>query len=89
MDKSRKRYTQLDDLEVILDCMEQFQVWLNPKNYAFGVTSRKLLGFIISAKGIEVDPEKVQEKKDIPPPKKINQMRSLHRCLQSIWRFIS
>ena len=54
--KSKKRDTHL---EVIPNHMEQFQVWLNPKNYAFGVTSRKLLGFIISAKGIEVDSKKV------------------------------
>ena len=50
--KSKKRDTYLDDLEVILDCMEQFQLRLNPKKCTFGVTSGKLLGFIISAKGI-------------------------------------
>ena len=57
--KSKTRNTHLDDLEVILDHMEQFQFRLNPKKCAFGVTSGKLLGFIISAKGIEVDPKKV------------------------------
>lgn len=51
--------------------------------------SRKLLGFIISAKGIEVDPKKVQAIMDMPPPKNICQMRSLQGCLQSIRRFIS
>ena len=75
--KSKKRDTHLDDLEVILDRMEQFQLRLNPKKCAFGVTSGKLLGFIISAKGIEVDPEKVQAIVDMPPPKNISQMRSL------------
>ena len=54
--KSKKRDTHLNDLEVILDHMEQFQLRLNPKMCAFGVTFGKLLGFIISAKGIEVDP---------------------------------
>lgn len=62
---------------------------LNPKKCAFGVTSRKLLGFIISAKGIEVDPEKVQAILDMPPPKNISQMRSLQGHLQYIRRFIS
>ena len=70
--KSKKRDTDLDDLEVILDHMEQFQLRLNPKKCAFGVTSVKLLGFIISAKAIEVDPEKVQEIMDMPPPKNIS-----------------
>ena len=62
---------------------------LNPKKCAFGVTSGKLLGFIILAKGMEVDPEKVQAISDMPPPKNISQMRSLQGCLQSIRRFIS
>ena len=87
--KSKKRDTHLDDLEVILDRMEQFQLRLNPKKCAFGVTYGKLLGFIISAKGIEVVPEKVQAIVDMPPPKIISQMRSLQGSLQSILRFIS
>ena len=52
--------------------MEQFQLRLNPKKCAFGVTSGKLLGYIILEKGIEVDPEKVQAIMDMPPPKNIN-----------------
>ena len=33
--KSKKRDTHLDDLEVILDHMEQFQLRLNPKKCVF------------------------------------------------------
>ena len=69
--------------------MEQFQLRLNPKKCAFGVTFGKLLGFVISAKGIEVDPEKVQAIVVMPPPKNISQMRSHQGRLQSIRRFIS
>lgn len=36
--KSRKRDTHFDDLSLILDHMEQFQLRLNPKKCAFGVT---------------------------------------------------
>ena len=87
--KSKKRDKHLQDLEVILNHMEHFQLRLNPKKCSFGVTSGKLLGFIISAKGIEVDPEKVQAIMDMPPPRNISQMRSLQGRLQSIRRFIS
>ena len=89
LEKSKKRDIHLEELSLILDCMEQFQLRLNPNKCAFGVTFRKLLGYIISAKGIEVDPEKVQAIMDMPPPKNINQLRSLQGCLQSIRRFIS
>ena len=69
--------------------MEQFQLRLNPKKCAFGVTSGKLLGYIISEKGIEVDPKKVQAIMHMPPPKNICQLRSLQGRLESIRRFIS
>ena len=69
--------------------MEQFQLRLNPKKCAFGVTSGKLLGFIISTRGIDEIPKKVQAIIDLAPPRNISQMRSLQGRLQSIRRFIS
>lgn len=84
-----QRKNHLTDLGPILDHMEQFSLRINPKKCAFGVTSGKLLGYIISAKGIEVCPEKVHAIMDMPLPKNISQMRGLHRRIQSIWHFIS
>lgn len=49
----------------------------------------KLLGYIVLAKGIEVDLEKVQEIMDMPPPCNITYMRGLQGKLQSIHIFIS
>ena len=69
--------------------MEKFQLRLNSKKCSFGVTFGKFLGYIISAKGIEVDPKKVQAIMERPPPRNISQLRSLQGCLQSIRRFIS
>ena len=48
--KSAQRHTHLQDLGPILDRMEKFSLRLNPKKCAFRVTSRKLLGYIISNK---------------------------------------
>ena len=87
--KSAKRHAHLQDLGPILDRMEKFSLRLNPKKCAFSVTSGKLLEYIVSAKGIEVDPEKVQAIMDMPPPRNISQMRGLQGRLQSIRRFIS
>ena len=56
--KFRKWDTRLEGLSLILDHMEQFQLRLNPKKCAFGVTFGKFLGYIISIKGIEVDHKK-------------------------------
>ena len=37
-----------------------YKLRLNPKKCTFGVTSRKLMGFIVSQRGIEVDPNKIK-----------------------------
>ena len=42
---------------------------LNPKKCIFGVTSRKLLGQIVSQKGIEADPDKIKTIQEMPIPK--------------------
>ena len=75
--KSAKHNAHLQDLGPILDRMENFSLRLNPKKCMFDVTSGKLLGYIVFAKGIEVDLEKVQALMDMPPPWNISQMRGL------------
>ena len=87
--KSAQHHTHLQDLGPILDRMEKFSLRLNPKKCAFGVTLEKLLGYIVSTKGIEVDLENVQSIMDMPPLRNISQMRGLQGRLQSIRRFIS
>ena len=42
---------------------------MNPKKCIFGLTLGKLLGHIVSQKGIEVDPDKVKTIREMPPPK--------------------
>jgi len=44
----------------IFDRLLEHNIWLNPKKCVFEVTSRKLLGFIISKWGIEVNPNKIK-----------------------------
>lgn len=82
--KSFTRAEHLGILAKIFQRLEQFKVKLNPKKCVFGVTSGKLLGYIMSQKGIEVDSTKVHAIMELPPPKNISQLRSLQRRLQSI-----
>jgi hypothetical protein len=62
---------------------------LNPNKCTFGVRFGKLLGFIVSDKGIEVDPAKVKEIQEIPAPKIEKQVRGFLGHLNYISRFIS
>lgn len=87
--KSHSREEHLPILERIFVRLEQFKVRLNPKKCAFGLRSGRLLGYIVSAKGIEVDPTKVKEIMEMGAPQNISQMRYLQGRIQSIRRFIS
>ena len=87
--KSHTWEEHLPILDKIFTHLKAFKDRLNPKKYAFGVKSSKLLGYIVSAKGIEVDPEKVQAIVTMQPPKNLSQLHSLQGRLQSVSRFIS
>ena len=64
--KSRDRADHLAALQRFFERIRQFRLQLNPKKCTFGVTSRKLLGHIVSKCGIDVDPEKIRAILDMP-----------------------
>uniref|UniRef100_A0A2N9IKT4 Integrase catalytic domain-containing protein n=1 Tax=Fagus sylvatica TaxID=28930 RepID=A0A2N9IKT4_FAGSY len=57
--KSRTAQDHLTDLRKLFQRLKKYQLRLNPNKCAFGVTSGKLLGFIVSGRGIEIDPAKL------------------------------
>ena len=44
---------------------------LNPAKCAFGVSTRKFLGFIVNNRGIEANPDKIKAVLDMLPPSNI------------------
>ena len=46
--KSKEELTHLDDLKETFAMLKQYQMKLNPSKCAFGVASRKFLGFMVS-----------------------------------------
>ena len=46
--KSKEELTHLDDLKETFATLRQYQMKLNPSKCAFGVASRKFLGFMVS-----------------------------------------
>ena len=61
---------------------------LNPAKSVFGVTSGKLLGFLISHRGIEANPDKIKEIEVMQPPHRLKDMQRLAGCMASLGRFI-
>ena len=58
--KSRDRADHLTSLERFFERIRQFRLRLNLKKCTFGVTSGKLLGYMVSERGIKVDPDKIR-----------------------------
>ena len=58
--KSRKADDLVADLRIAFDCLRAKGVKLNLEKCFFGVPRGMLLGFIVSQRGIEPNPEKVE-----------------------------
>lgn len=69
MIKSETREGHFEALEKFLEGVVKYNLRLNPKKCVFGVTSGKLLGFVVSKDGIKVDPDKVKAIREMPAPK--------------------
>ncbi|XP_017976461.1 PREDICTED: uncharacterized protein LOC108661977 [Theobroma cacao] len=63
--KARKTEDHATNLERLFKRLRKFQLRLNPAKCTFGITSGKLLGFIISERGIKVDPDKLLRKHNL------------------------
>uniref|UniRef100_A0A2N9GTX3 Uncharacterized protein n=1 Tax=Fagus sylvatica TaxID=28930 RepID=A0A2N9GTX3_FAGSY len=87
--KSRTAQDHLTDLRKLFQRLKKYQLRLNPNKCAFGVTSGKLLGFIVSGRGIEIDPAKVQAIRSMPAPKTEKEIRSFLGRINYIARFIA
>ena len=57
--KSLDKEKHLDDLQETFDTLRRYNIKLNPSKYAFGVSSSKFLGFMVSHRGIELNPDKI------------------------------
>ena len=55
----------------------------------FGVPSGKLLGFLVSHRGIEANPEKVKAIEDMSPPQTLKELQKLAGRVTALGRFIS
>ena len=66
--KSQDEEKHLDNLQETFDTLRQYNMRLNPNKCAFGVLSGKFLGFMVSHKGIEANPNKIQAVLNMKPP---------------------
>jgi ribonuclease HI len=87
--KTRNSDTLITDLEETFASLREYSWKLNLNKCVFGVPSGKLLGFIISHRGIEANPEKLSAITSMKAPTCIKDMQKLTGCMATLNRFIS
>jgi hypothetical protein len=66
--KTHHQDTLLQDLAETYDSLRSTRVKLNPDKCVFSVPVGKLLGFLVSSRGIEANPEKIRAIERMRPP---------------------
>lgn len=87
--KSLREQDHLKDLQETFNTLRSYNMKLNPSKCVFGVTAGKFLGFMVSHRGIEVNPEKVRAIMELKPPKSVKEMQSLNGRIAALNRFVS
>jgi hypothetical protein len=57
---SRKKKTYIFNLAETFTNMREARLKLNPEKCIFGITKEKVLGYLVSTKGIEANPDKIR-----------------------------
>ena len=67
--KSKDREEHIPAFQKFFERIQFYKLQLNPKKCTFGVTFGKLLGFMVSQRGIEVDLDKIKAIVEMKPPR--------------------
>ncbi|KAK1664546.1 hypothetical protein QYE76_052705, partial [Lolium multiflorum] len=86
---SKKGTTLIEDLKETFDNLDKFCLKLNPTKCSFGVPAGELLGFLVSARGIEANPEKIQAIVTMRKPTKLKEIQQLTGRVATLSRFVA
>ena len=87
--KSQDKGKHLDELQETFYTLRQYNMRLNPSKYAYGVSSGKFLGFMVSHRGIKANLDKIQVILNMEPLRNIKEVQSLTERVTALNRFVS
>ena len=87
--KSRREEDHLKDLEETFNTVCSYNIKFNPSKCAFGVTAGKFLGFLVSQRGIETNPNKIRAIVEMAPLKNVKEVQSLNGKIATLNKFVS
>ena len=87
--KSKTKSGLIADLTETFSNLRRYNMRLNPEKCVFGVPAGKLLGFIVSQRGIEANPDKIKAIEALKKPENLKDVQRLTGCVAALSRFIS
>ncbi|KAL0444352.1 UNVERIFIED_CONTAM: hypothetical protein Slati_2157900 [Sesamum latifolium] len=87
--KSQIKEHHIKDLAECFEILKKFGMKLNPSKCTFGVRGGKFLGFMVSQRGIEANPEKIEAIIKIQSPHTVKEVQNLAGNIAALNRFIS
>ena len=85
--QERGRHTAY--LEELFATIAKYRLKLNPEKCVFGVEAGKFLGFLLTERGIEVNPDKCAAILAIRSPASVKEVQQLTRRMAALSRFMS
>lgn len=82
--KSTKAQSHRADLKETFEILQKYNIKLNPAKCAFGVRAGKFLWYVVTERGVEVNPEKAQAIINMQPPRNIKEVQILTGSLVAL-----
>ncbi|KAL2235239.1 UNVERIFIED_CONTAM: Gag-Pol polyprotein [Sesamum indicum] len=87
--KSQKLEEHLEHLKATFAIMREYGMKLNPNKCTFDIGGGKFLGYMVSERGIEANPEKIEAILKLKSPTSLKEVQKLTGRIASLNRFIS
>ena len=87
--KSKLVSEHVMDLTSIFEILREHKLHLNASKCSFGVGSRKFLGYMVTHRGIEVNPDQIKPINNLQPPRNPKEVQKLTRMMTALNWFIS
>ena len=86
--KSKMVSEHLGDLQIIFKILRNYKLRLNASKCSFGVGSGKFLGYMVTHRGIEVNPDQIKAINNLRSPRNPKEVQKLTEMAAALNRFI-
>ena len=87
--KSKEVFDHMDDLGNIFGTLRKHTLRLNASKCSFGVGLGKFLGYMVTHRGIKVNPDQVKAINNLYPPRNLKEVQKLTKMTAALNWFIS